>query len=274
MRDSKGRLWLLDILMLPFGLLAFFPFYIIIVNTFKTEWETAVNPTGLPASLDFSNYGKVFAETPIVQSFGNSLFLTVSSVVLMVLIGAMAAYPIVYNPTRLNRILTGYLLLGFMVPFQTLLVPLFQLMTDLRLVNKLYGLTTMYLGGSVFVFFLIMGYMRTIPRDLSEAAIIDGCSVWSIFWRIILPLLQPITMTCAVLQTMWIWNDFLSPMLFLSSRENTTLVLEIYKAKGEFAVNWPMFMTMTVITLTPVFIFFVLMQKQIIKGIVGGAVKG
>lgn len=113
-----------------------------------------------------------------------------------------------------------------------------------------------------------------IPRDLSEAAIIDGCSVWSIFWRIILPLLQPITMTCAVLQTMWIWNDFLSPMLFLSSRENTTLVLEIYKAKGEFAVNWPMFMTMTVITLTPVFIFFVLMQKQIIKGIVGGAVKG
>ncbi|MNJ63292.1 L-arabinose transport system permease protein AraQ [compost metagenome] len=116
--------------------------------------------------------------------------------------------------------------------------------------------------------------MKTIPKDLSEAAIIDGCSIWGIFWRIILPLLQPITVTCAVLQTMWIWNDFLSPMLFLSSRENTTLVLEIYKAKGEFAVNWPMFMTMTVITLTPVFIFFIAMQKQIVEGIVGGAVKG
>lgn len=273
MTDSRRRLWLLDIVMLPFGILAFFPFYIVIVNTFKSEMETVQNPTGLPSRLDFSNYAQVLAETPILRSFGNSLFLTVTSVVLMVLIGAMAAYPIVYNPTRLNRIITGYLLLGFMVPFQTLLVPLFQLMTNLRLVNKLYGLTTMYLGGSVFVFFLIMGYMRTVPKDLSESATIDGCSVWSIFWRIILPLLRPITVTCAVLQTMWIWNDFLSPMLFLSSREKTTLVLEIYKAKGEFAVNWPMFMTMTVITLAPVFAFFVAMQKQIIKGIVSGAVK-
>lgn len=274
MIGSKRKLWILDVLMLPFGLLTFFPFYIIIVNTFKSEFETATKPVSLPSSWNFSNYARVFEETPILRSFGNSLFLTVTAVILMVLIGAMAAYPIVYNRTRVNRVIMGYLLLGFMVPFQTLLVPLFQLMTNLKLVDKLYGLTTMYLGGSVFVFFLILGYMKTIPRDLSEAAIIDGCSIWGIFWKIILPLLQPITVTCAVLQTMWIWNDFLSPMLFLSSRENTTLVLEIYKAKGEFAVNWPMFMTMTVITLAPVFVFFIAMQKQIVEGIVGGAVKG
>lgn len=274
MRQSNRNHWLLDVLMLPIGLLMFFPFYIIIVNTFKTEMETLRSPLSLPTEWVFSNYARVFEETPILRSFGNSLFLTVTSVVLMVLIGAMAAYPMVYNRTRLNRMIMVYLLLGFMVPFQTLLVPLFQLMTQFRLIDRLYGLVTLYLGGSVFVFFLILGYMRTIPKELSEAATIDGCSIQGIFWRIILPLLKPITVTSAVFQTMWIWNDFLSPMLFLSTRENTTLVLEIYRAKGEFTVNWPMFMTMTVITLIPVFIFFIFMQKQIVKGIVGGAVKG
>ena len=274
MTGSVKRSWILDILMLPVGIVMFFPFYLIIVNTFKSEHEAISRPMSLPGEWVFDNYKQVFEQTPILQSFSNSLILTVCSVLVMVLIGAMAAYPVVFNPNRLNRLVTLYLLAGFMIPFQTTLIPLFQLMTDMQLVNKLYGLILLYLGGAVFVFFLMMGYMRTIPKDLSEAAIIDGCSIWGIFWRIILPLLKPITVTSIIFQAMWIWNDFLAPLLFLSSRSNATLVLEIYKAKGEFTVNWPMFMTMTVITLVPIFIFFILMQKQIVKGIVGGAVKG
>ncbi|MBW7454866.1 carbohydrate ABC transporter permease [Paenibacillus sepulcri] len=274
MTGAVRRNWWLDILMLPVGLLTFFPFYLVIVNTFKSEQETAARPMSLPTTWDFSNYAQVFEQTSIVQSFGNSLVVTVVSVLLMVLIGAMAAYPVVFNPGRLNHYVMLYLLLGFMIPFQTTLIPLFQLMTDLNLVDRLYGLIALYTGGAVFVFFLMLGYMKTIPKELSEAAIIDGSSIWGIFWRIILPLLKPITVTSIIFQTMWIWNDFLAPMLFLGSRSNSTLVLEIYKAKGEFSVNWPLFMTMTVITLIPIFIFFILMQKQIVKGIVGGAVKG
>lgn len=272
--SGRKRMWVLDVLMLPFGAVTFIPFYLIVVNTFKSLQETAANPMGFPKKWVFDNYIRVFAETPLLTSFGNSLIITVCSVLLMVLIGAMAAYPVVFNSNRLNRWLTLYLLAGFMIPFQTTLIPLFQLMTDLHLIDKKYGLVILYMGGAVFVFFLMRGYMRTIPAELNEAAIIDGCSVWGIFWRIIFPLLNPITITSAIYQTMWIWNDFLAPMLFLNSRSNATLVLQIYKAKGEFAVDWPMFMTLTVITLVPIFIFFLFMQKYIVKGIVGGAVKG
>ncbi|WP_166244985.1 carbohydrate ABC transporter permease [Paenibacillus turpanensis] len=274
MTNEHKRSWLLDLVMLPIGLITFFPFYYILINTFKTMKETAASPLHLPKQWVFTNYVTVFQETPLLRSFGNTLTITVISVLLMVLIGAMAAYPIVYNPGRVNRIVMLYLLAGFMIPFQTTLIPLFQLMTDLQLVDRLYGLIMLYLGGAVFVFFLMMGYMKTIPRELSEAAIIDGCGIAGIFWRIILPLLKPITVTCIIFQTMWIWNDFLAPMLFLNSRSNATLVLQIYTAKGEFSVNWPMFMTLTVITLVPIFIFFIVMQKQIVKGIVGGAIKG
>ncbi|MCA0758193.1 carbohydrate ABC transporter permease [Paenibacillus sp. N4] len=274
MTESARKSWLLDILMLPVGLVTFFPFYLIIVNTLKSPVETAANPMSLPTKLNFDTYARVFKEIPLAQSFGNSLVITIVSVLLMVLIGAMAAYPIVFNPGKLNRVIMGYLLAGFLIPFQTTLIPLFELMTDFRLIDKLYGLIFIYMGGAVFVFFLMMGYMKTIPKELPEAAIIDGCTVGGIFWRIIFPLLKPITVTAIIYQTMWVWNDFLAPMLFLNSSDNATLVLQVYKAKGEFAVDWPLFMTLTVIVLIPIFIFFILMQKQIVKGIVGGAVKG
>lgn len=274
MTESTRKQWWLDLLMLPVGLVTFFPFYLIIVNTLKTPAETAMNPISLPKALNFDNYARVFNEVPLLQSFGNSLLITIISVLLMVLIGAMAAYPIVFNPGKTNRIIMGYLLAGFLIPFQTTLIPLFELMTKFQLVDKMYGLMVVYMGGSVFVFFLMMGYMRTIPKELPEAAVIDGCTIWGIFWRIIFPLLKPITVTAIIYQTMWVWNDFLAPMLFLNSSSNATLVLQVYKAKGEFAVDWPLFMTLTVIVLIPIFIFFILMQKQIVKGIVGGAVKG
>ncbi|MDQ8735021.1 carbohydrate ABC transporter permease [Paenibacillus sp. LHD-38] len=274
MTETNRKNWLLDILMLPVGLITFFPFYLIIVNTLKTPAQTAMNPMSLPTTLNFDNYVRVFKEVPLLQSFGNSLLITVVSVLLMVLIGAMAAYPVVFNPGKTNKIIMGYLLAGFLIPFQTTLIPLFELMTQFQLIDKLYGLMFIYMGGSVFVFFLMMGYMRTIPKELPEAAIIDGCTIWGIFWRIIFPLLKPITVTAIIYQTMWVWNDFLAPMLFLNSSDNATLVLQVYKAKGEFAVDWPLFMTLTVIVLIPIFIFFILMQKQIVKGIVGGAVKG
>lgn len=271
---SQKRIWILDILMLPAGLIVFFPFYLIVINTFKTMQDATRNPIGLPKKWILTNYVQVFEETSILRSFGNSLTITFFSVVLIVLIGAMAAYPVVFNANRVTRFAMLYLLAGFMIPFQATLIPLFQLMSGLNLIDKLYGLITLYMNGSVFVFFLMMGYMRTIPRELSEAAVIDGCSIWGIFWRIIFPLLKPISITCVIFQTMWIWNDFLAPMLFLNSSSKSTLVLQIYRAKGEFTVHWPMFMTLTVITLVPIFLFFIFMQKHIVKGIAAGAIKG
>jgi raffinose/stachyose/melibiose transport system permease protein len=131
----------------------------------------------------------------------------------------------------------------------------------------------MYSAGSIFCYFLIQGYMKTVPYEIIEAARIDGCSTFGIYWRIVLPLIRPILITVGVFQTMWVWNDFITPNVFISSTSKQTLVLQVYTAVSQFSVNWPAFMTLTVIVLVPVVIFFIAMQKYIVKGLVSGGVK-
>jgi raffinose/stachyose/melibiose transport system permease protein len=250
------------------------PFYYIVISTLKTSQETAQRPFALPSQINFDNYTYVWENIPLFQGFFNTFYVTVLSVGIMIVFGAMAAYPMVFNKNKLNKFIMMYLLAGFLIPFQTTLLPLFELMVGLDLIDKRNGLIVIYSTGSIFAFFLTLGFMKTIPKDLVEAARIDGCSIFGVFWRIIFPLLQPITTTIAVFQTMWIWNDFLAPMLFLNSPSKNTLVLILFEARGEFSVNWPLFMTLTVIILIPMLIFFVFMQKYIVKGLVSGAVKG
>jgi len=273
-RAERINSWLLTIIMAPITLIMLVPFYYIIVNTFKTPQEAAQSPLALPTQLYLGNYIEVFQNTQIFQSFYNTLYVTVLGVGLMILIGTMAAYPIVFNMNKLNKVIMMYLIAGFLIPFQTTLIPLFELMVDFKMIDKLNGLVFLYLIGTIFCYFLTMGFMRTIPKDLIEAATIDGCSILGIFWRIILPLLQPIIITIAVFQTMWVWNDFLAPNLFLNSPSKNTLVLEVFKAQGQYTVDWPLFMTFSVIVLIPMLIFFLTMQKHIVKGLTSGAVKG
>ena len=250
------------------------PFYYIVVNTLKTQQETGKAPLGLPSQLFFDNYVAVFQSIPILQNFLNTLYLTVFSVVLMLLVGSMAAYAMIMRQSRLNRMFGAALLLAFMVPFQSTLIPLYQMLARVQLVDSLNGLVVMYSAGSIFCYFLILGYMKTVPFEIVEAARIEGCGTFGIYWHIILPLIRPIMVTVAVFQTMWVWKDFITPTIFLSSASNKTLVLQVYSAVGQFSVNWPAFMTLTVIVLFPVVVFFVAMQKHIVSGLVSGGVKG
>ena len=250
------------------------PFYYIVVNTLKTQQETGNSPLGLPSSFFLANYLAVFQSIPIVQNFLNTLYLTVVSVALMLLVGSMAAYGMIMRKTWLNRLFGAALVLAFMVPFQSTLIPLYQMLARVHLVDSLNGLVVMYSAGSIFCYFLILGYMKTVPYEIVEAARIDGCSTLGIYWRIVLPLIQPILITVGVFQTMWVWNDFITPTVFLSSASNKTLVLQVYSAVGQFSVNWPAFMTLTVIVLFPVVVFFVAMQKHIVNGLVSGSIKG
>ncbi len=189
------------------------------------------------------------------------------------LFGEMAAYPIVYNENKLNKGILVYLMIGFLVPFQAILLSLFEIMQALNLIDSIFGIILFYSNSCALTVFLAIGYMRSIPRELNEAAVVDGASIGRIFFTIVFPLMQPITITSIIFNTMWIWNDFIAPNIFLSSRANTTLVLEVFRAKGQFSTNWPIFMTLSVITIVPIFIFYCLMQKHIIKGLTAGAVK-
>jgi raffinose/stachyose/melibiose transport system permease protein len=191
-----------------------------------------------------------------------------------VLVGAMAAYGMILRATRFNRVVGLILVLGFVVPTQSTLIPLYRMLVGVELVDSLNGLVVIYSAGAIFCFFLIQGYMRTIPFEVIEAAQLDGAGVFQIFWRMVLPLIRPILVTVSVFQTMWVWNDFIVPNVFLSSPDKRTIVLQVYTTVGEFRTDWPSFMTLSVIALVPMVIFFVATQRHIVSGLLAGSVKG
>ncbi|HKT56349.1 MAG TPA: carbohydrate ABC transporter permease [Microbacterium sp.] len=250
------------------------PFAYIIINTFKTQPEMQKNPLGLPTSWTLHNYVDVFVQSNVGQAFLNTVYVTAVSVVLMLLIGSMAAFSLVYRGGRLSTLIGGVLLAAFLVPFQSTIIPLYLLIVNVGLADNLQGLIAIYLGGSVFCYFIIVGYMRTVPREILEAARIDGAGPWRLYFSIVLPLIRPVLITVGVFQVMWVWNDYISPTIFLSSPSNNTLVLLAEQAVAQFTTNWPAFMTVTVIVLIPMLIFFIFMQKYIVDGLVSGSVKG
>jgi raffinose/stachyose/melibiose transport system permease protein len=262
------------VIMIPVGLIVALPLYYIVVNTFKTQQEMSSAPFALPTRLFLDNYATVFGTVPLVQSFANTLLVTVVSLALMLVIGSMAAYGMIIGQTRFNRWFGAVLVLGFIIPSQSTLIPLYRLLVRIGLIDTLSGLVLLYSAGSIFCYFLIQGYMKSIPYDLVEAARIDGANAFSIYWRIVLPLIRPILVTVAVFQTMWIWNDFITPNVFLVSPEKSTLVLQVYKSVGEFTTDWPSFMTLSVLALLPMVVFFVFTQRHIVSGLLAGGIKG
>jgi raffinose/stachyose/melibiose transport system permease protein len=228
----------------------------------------------LPTSLNLTNYKNVWDNIPVLQSFWNTLRITVVSVLLMLLFGSMAAYSIVMRKTRASKRTHVILLLALAVPFQVTIIPIYQAFVKLHLIDSLNGLIVIYTGGAIFSYFLIQGYMQTVPYEIIEAARIDGCGTVRMYWRIVVPLIRPVLVTVSIFQTIWVWNDFLAPSVFIISPQNYTLVLQAYQAVGQYTTNWPAFMTLTVISLIPITIFFLVMQRHIVSGLAAGAVKG
>jgi raffinose/stachyose/melibiose transport system permease protein len=266
--------WLLSAVMIPLALMVGFPFYYILVNTLKTQQESAQSPLSLPEQFYFDNYVAVFSELPILQSFMNTFFVTVGSILLMLIVGSMAAFASILRTSWVGNLIRGVMLIAFFVPFQSTLIPIYRAFADLELVDNLAGLVLLYSGGSIFCFFLIQGYMKSLPFEIIEAARIDGAGAFRIFFIIVLPLIRPILVTVGVFQAMWVWNDFIIPNVFIGSPDNKTLVLQVYSAVGQFNVDWPAFMTLTVVVLLPMVIFFLTMQRHIVSGLVAGATKG
>jgi raffinose/stachyose/melibiose transport system permease protein len=263
-----------SLVMLPLAALVAVPFYYIVVNTMKTQQETSASPLALPTTWNFDNYVEVFTTLPVMQSLLNTVLVTGVSVALMLLIGAMGAFGMILNSSRVNTVVGSLLVIAFLVPFQATLLPLYRMLVSVRLVDTLSGLVAIYATGAIFCYFLVLGYMKTVPMEIIEAARLDGAGPLRIFWNIVMPLIRPILVTVGVFQTMWVWNDFIVPNVFISSTDKRTLVLLVYSAVGQFTVNWPMFMTLTVVVLLPMVIFFVTLQRHIVSGLVAGSVKG
>lgn len=265
----------LELLVLGFALLSLVPFYFLVVNSFKPIQDILLDPTGLPTSFTTANYVNAFEILQFPRVFLNSLIITFLANTSLVVVSALAAYRLVRHPSWFNNIVFFAFVAAMIIPFQSIMIPMVKVASGLGLVNNYLGVTVVYLGfGVPFSVFLFHGFIKTVPLEIEEAARIDGCTPWGVFWRIVFPLLRPIVATVLILNVLWVWNDFLLPLLIVPGEEIRTIPLAINSFFGQYSKKWDLAMAGLVLAIIPMVLLFLSAQRQIIAGIVAGSVKG
>ena len=271
--DSKIKKVALYVLGIILGLIFLLPFYILIINSFKSKKEIFKDTLTMPIEWVFDNYVDAFEKLDFLRAFGMSVLVSVVSIAIIVIFTSMAAWNLQRTRGKKSNIIFMMFVVSMLVPFQAVMLPLVNIMGKLNMLN-VPGLIFMYFGfGSSLSIFLYHGFVKSIPRDLDDAAMIDGCSKFQTFWYIIFPLLKPTTITVVILNLVWIWNDYLLPSLVINKSGTQTIPLKTFYFFGQFTKQWNLALAGLVITIIPVIIFYMIAQKQIIRSITEGSVK-
>ncbi|MCS7243049.1 MAG: carbohydrate ABC transporter permease [Candidatus Caldatribacterium sp.] len=250
------------------------PFFLVFVNALKDKNQIIANPVRLPSVWYPDNFAEAFRKMRYPSAFWNSLVITVLSTTLIIFSSSMTAYLFSRIQWKFNQFMFFLMIASMLIPFQAIMIPLVKIYGSLGLLNNRWTLIYMYLGfGCSFAVFLYHGAIKSIPRELEEAAMIDGCSRLQVFFKIVFPLLKPTTTTVAILDVLWIWNDFLLPSLILISPKNRTLPLSTYYFYGTYTSDYGLLLASLILSITPVIVFYLFMQKHIIKGILQGSIK-
>lgn len=258
------------------GALMLLPIYYLVVTTFKTPAEAAMSPLGLPQHFTLDNYKNALGAMEYSRALKNNVLITGSAVILLLIFASMAAYVVARSDKKMFRRMYSVFMIGLIVPFQIAIIPLYKIISGMHLMNTLPGVVIIdvFCINLPLSIFLFRGFINTVPKELEEAAYLDGCGIFETFWRIVFPLLKPIVSTVAILDALAVWNDFMTPLLFLQSPEKGVLLQEVYKNVGPFSTNWTSFFPMLVLATLPLVVFYLIMQKSIIEGVVAGSVKG
>lgn len=264
-------------LLLILALLFLAPIFIVLMNSFKGRFFISDAPFALPDAQTFvgiKNYISGVEKVGFIQAFGYSLFITVFSVGVIILFTSMTAWCITRVKSTLSTILYYLLIFSMIVPFQMVMFTMSKMANILHLDNPV-GIVVIYLGfGAGLSVFVFSGFVKSIPREIEEAATIDGCNPIQTFFLIVFPILQPIVITVAILMAMWIWNDYLLPYLVIGSNYRTIPIAVQYLIGGYGSRDMGAMMALLVLAIIPIVIFYLTCQKYIIKGVVAGAVKG
>jgi raffinose/stachyose/melibiose transport system permease protein len=282
---KKAHLYVVEALVLAFLVLYLYPFVIVFINSAKDSFSVTQYPMALP-----DNWGQLFVNMETIwsspnirysSSFFSSLFLTAVSLVVVTFFPAQAGWVLVRTKTKTSYLIFLLFVAALVIPFQIVMFPLiswfrtiFEL-TGIRLLRTYFGIILAYLGfGLSLSVFMYHGFIKSIPYELEEAAIIDGSTMPGVFYRIILPLLTPVHATLGILHGMWIWNDFLLPLLVLGKGNRIqTLPLAVANFAGAYVKQWDLILTSILMAMIPVLVFFFIAQKKIIKGMVAGSIK-
>jgi raffinose/stachyose/melibiose transport system permease protein len=255
------------------SLLIFVPIYLVGVNSLKTDFQARSMGPGLPTELRFDNYGTVIEEGKLGRAFINSVIYTGAATLLCLLLATSAAFVLSRRRTRLNRYIYLFLVIGIAMPLNY--VTLTKVMQATHLINTEVGMIVVYSAFKLpFAVFVIYAFIHTVPEEIDEAAIIDGCSPRQLFWLIMVPLLRPAWITVGILTLLDLWSEFIMPLYFLSSSDKWPMTLAIYNFFGIYESSWNLVSADVVLTIVPVLIVFALGQRYIESGMTTGAVKG
>jgi len=261
----------LELGMILVALLFLFPVYVLITLSFKSSPEISGGGLGLPSSLETANYSQAWSAAHLGAALINSTLITGISLVTLIAVGSTAAYYLARKQSRLSYGMYILFLLGIILPFQLALVPLYRMVKDAGLLGSYTSMVLFYTGlQAPFTIFLYTGFLRALPREYGEAALVDGATHWQSFRRVTFPLLRPITGTVIILNAVFIWNDFLTPLIYLGGSPNETIPVVVYQFVGQYVSNWGYIFAAVVLATLPMLILFLLLQRFVIKGFSSG----
>ncbi len=285
MNNKKKLIMLLEVFAIVLFVVFMMPFALVFINSAKTSQEIIFNAISLPKNWGqmLTNISVIFnnPSTDYLGAFIDSAIITVSSLCVIILFSSMCAWVLVRNKTVWSTVLFMMFVAAMVIPFQVVMYPLVRWLrivgdfTHLPLLGSYWGIIFAYLGfGCSLTVFILHGFIKNIPLELEEAATIDGCTRGGTFFRIVFPLLQPVIVTVLILNGIWIWNDYLLPLLILSSNGRVqTIPLAVTAFAGSYVKQWDLILTSTLLAMLPIIILFIFAQKYIIKGMVDGSIK-
>lgn len=253
-----------------------FPVYMGILNSLKTEKDMLNHMLSIPAHPEFHNYVSAYRKVHFTRSLWNTAWVAVVGLTGIIALASMAGYKLSRTKGRLSAFLFGLFVMSMLIPFHSVMITLTRIAGQLHVQGSTTGLGLIYIGlGVPMAVFLYHGFVKSIPAELDEAAVIDGCGEFKVFAVVIFPLLLPITATIAILNLLWIWNDFLLPLLMLTDYKTYTLLLSTNMLFGQYGNNdWSAILASLVLAMLPVVLLYLLLQKYILHGIAEGAIKG
>ena len=273
---SRDRMHLSSHVVLIFWtFLVLFPLWTMVINSFKFKFDIYTDPFGLPKKWNFESYVSVITDGDFFLYFRNSLFVTLGSIFLVLLFGAMASYALVNWKHKASRFLYLFFIAGMMLPIKIGSIRLLQLIKGMGLLNTLWGLFPVYTAmGLPIAVFVLTEFIRQIPTELTEAAVIDGATRKKVFTIIILPLLRPALATVAIYNLIPFWNDLWFPLIFINNDAHKTLLLGVTRLFGQYMTDWSRILAVLTLSAVPVLVLYLTMSKNFIRGLTAGAVKG
>ncbi|HHV63156.1 MAG TPA: carbohydrate ABC transporter permease [Firmicutes bacterium] len=252
-----------------------YPFVFMVQTSLKGQMDFFTQSIwALPVPCRVANYDEVL-RTGFLRYFGNSAFVTVISVTLILLVASLASYVLSRLPFRFNRFILVAFMAGMMIPVHIMLIPVYVLTRRMGLYGSLLGLVGPYVAFNLPVaIFILTGFMKELPRELEDAAYIDGCSPAGTFWRVVLPLSSPALSTIAVYNFIILWNEFIFALVLLNDPKKWTLTMGLWNYQGQYGMNIPLIMAALSMSTLPLILFYILSQEKVVKGMVAGALKG